>query len=172
MFKRLIRALPVIAITAGIMIGGTAIAAHASVGAGEQFDANGGGSYPNAWGGNVVGHFIKTNYGQTANNDFVLYSVGSGNYELFSSPLGVQHTNCISDNANNSGDAKAGLNNCVNGTPWGALFTFTSCTESGQAGVYLRNNHWGGYLAAGGNQGDQIYLNFVTGACLVLENAY
>lgn len=156
-----------IALTAALLIGGGAVAAHASVGTGDQWSDTGSGEFPNAWGGNQAGNLVRVNIGQTPNNDFTLIGAGNGNYELWSAPGSGSVVNCISDNGNNSGDAKAGLNNCANGTPWGALFTISSCSVSGQPGFYFRNNHWGGYLQAQGNQGQQVYLNFASAHCMV-----
>ena len=144
--------------------------AWASVGRGAQYDQNGAGSYVNAWGGNVAGHLIKVNVGQTANNDFTL--VSNGNYvQLWSTPSSGGSSNCISDNGNNSGDAKAGLNNCANGTPWGANFILSFCTNSGQNGFEFKNAHWGGFLEANGGQGAQYYLN-APATCFTDENPF
>lgn len=158
MLKRIAKLTAPFLLAAAMVAGGASLAQAAS---GQQWNQNGTGAYINAFGGNVQGNLIKINVGKTINDDFTLVSAGGGNYQLLFTGTGSgTGSNCISDNGNSSGDAKAALWNCSGGAPWGSLFTVQACGTRG-TGYYLKNNHWsGGYLnAANNNQGTQIFLN-------------
>lgn len=172
MFKRITQLAGPIVLAAGLIVGGTAIAAHASVGSGNQYDQFGAGEYGDAWNG---GPLIKDYRSQGANNDFTLFSWSdlSAGFRLSNgNPNDAYDGECIGDNNNDQNDAKAGLWDCSLGAPWGARFTLSNCTYDGLAGYYVYDIHWGGYLSWGTGNGSQAFLNNQTPTCLVVEDAY
>jgi hypothetical protein len=175
--NRLIRRLAPALLGLGLVIGGTAPAAHASVGGGNQWAESGNQSvWVNAWNG---GPYIETYNNQTYNNDFsqITNPTSNGNYAWLQLTNGIgsdaYEYECISDNNNSPTSARAALNYCdANNIPWGANFILYACTDGqGAPGYYWYNVHWHGYLGGGTTVGSVWYLNDATPQCLVYFNA-
>jgi hypothetical protein len=150
---------------AAVVLGFAAVpAAHASQGAGNQWCVLGSDCI-NAWGG---GPLIKAYGINVVNNDFFREGSDTVSQLGFGGP-GSYNSDCIADYQNNPGDAKAALVPCSSGIPWGANLHLISC-GSGEFEIY--DYHWGGWLASGGVNGDQFYLNVSKPTCFELYPAY
>jgi hypothetical protein len=178
MFKKILKALPFIAVTAGLLIGGTAIAAHASTGNGYQFRAValGGEPYMNAWGGG--GGYVNAYQNQTLNNDFsIVGPYSNGLYEIEFTPgnctVGSGSCLIIADYGNGQTDARAGTYTQGTQAPWGAFFSIGTCSVDGTQGNTFHNSHWNSWLSPNsGSNGAPFYLNSGVEYCYVPFGAY
>ena len=170
MFKRIAKLVAPVALAAGLLVGGTAVAAHASTGSGNQWQAvqvfNG--PFVNGWGG---GPDVNVYNGRTTNNDFqLMYNTGESAYQLEFEPYnGAPYGfDIIADLGNDKNDARAGLYTPGIVAPWGGNWTPSSCSVAGAPGYYFKNNHWGGYLApSGSGNGAAFYLNSASKYCFI-----
>jgi hypothetical protein len=163
MFKKIAKALVIVAAGTGIILGSTQAA---QAGTGEQFY---GGTHFNAWSG---GPDINAYGPSTANNDFT-FALGSSQFEsLIVSTGGGSHSGqCIADDGNQSGDARAALEPCTSSTPWGANFQVVTCSANSNQ-IALYNTHWQGYLAPVSTaNGSAFYLNHQGQWCYTPQSA-
>lgn len=120
----------------------------------------------NAWyGGPAVN--VYTAKGAVPNDEFAIHTLRNGNTYIQFVGGGPYSGQCVGDFNNNSGYADTGLDGCPSnssGGGWGTNFKEISCGNEG--GLEFKNNHWGGYLAPGGNSnGDAFYLNVAKPYC-------
>jgi hypothetical protein len=143
----------------------TSAAAPAAVGYGSQY-FNGIG-YFNAWSG---GPYIKEYNSPAANNDFNVTSSDGTNFVIRLSNNGGENGYCIGDEFNQVGAAKAYLNPCGSGIPWGGYFTEQNCYPA--PGFAFHNNHWNAWFSGGDSNGNQYYLNTGDRECFLQVPAY
>jgi len=154
--------LAALAAVAATSLGVVAMSGTASA---QQYCAASAQSCLNAWNG---GPAVNVESPGAANNNFRLGSNGPYNTLVFNGSSSYSGA-CVSDYGNSQTNARAGLNACGNGTPWGANFNANVCNGVGGPGYVFQNIHWtNGYLGPSGGVGSAFYLNKPTAWCFTI----